>query len=297
MKKLFAIILTVVIVLSCTSVVAFASEQNYNFEDNLINLYVKHSGYKVTLEKFAEHGVIEIRQKSLSWYVLVLDKHDHQNVLDVISKIGTDEYKHLYTVSPEYLPQPETPEVEDKSLYKEKFIEDVVIPLYSDEGKDNLVSYSEYGLHYDAENNLDWLMIQVLMQPFEEIFCSSVVCGKYIFSENSYPVFPVRGLGVYDVKADEFRGVSHPDNLELDGFEEYVWENIGEFMGDADADGELTVLDATFIQQALAGIHEFSLGDNKSYGLSPFYLSDYDQDGERTVMDATAIQMKLAGIE
>ncbi|MBR2715914.1 MAG: dockerin type I repeat-containing protein, partial [Ruminococcus sp.] len=157
-------------------------------------------------------------------------------------------------------------------------------------------NYRETYYHYDAEGNIDWAFIEVSVYPAEQQFCSTVFCGKFIENDMNCLVF-IFGIVVYDVKADEFRGVSHPDNLELDGFEEYVWENIGEFMGDADADGELTVLDATFIQQALAGIHEFSLGDNKPYYETPFYLSDYDQDGQRTVMDATAIQMKLAGIE
>ena len=177
-------------------------------------------------------------------------------------------------------------------LYKDKFEEYEVEPLRIA----SMSNYRETYYHYDAEGNIDWAFIEVPVYPAEQQFSTAIFCGKYVENSMNCLVFSL-GIGIYDVKADEFREASNYKNLELDGFEEYVWENIGEFMGDADADGELTVLDATFIQQALAGIHEFSLGDNKSYGLSPFYLSDYDQDGERTVMDATAIQMKLAGIE
>ena len=59
-------------------------------------------------------------------------------------------------------------------------------------------------------------------------------------------------------------------------------------LGDADLDGEVTVLDATAIQRSLAGIAE----------LAPEAMAAADADGDREVaiLDATAIQRRLAGL-
>ena len=78
-------------------------------------------------------------------------------------------------------------------------------------------------------------------------------------------------------------------------------------IGDIDGDKKLSVIDATVIQQALAGVVEFPVSDAcevsedtdwRARGLTKLnYFSDFDKDGERTVMDATAIQMHLAGLD
>lgn len=59
--------------------------------------------------------------------------------------------------------------------------------------------------------------------------------------------------------------------------------------GDADNDGYLSILDATYIQRYLVKLNEM----NK---LQEF-LADIDGDGKITVLDATKIQRILAGIE
>lgn len=58
------------------------------------------------------------------------------------------------------------------------------------------------------------------------------------------------------------------------------------FRGDADTDGEVTILDATTIQRRLAGIVVFC--DERN--------ADYDLDREVTILDATAIQRSLVGL-
>lgn len=61
-------------------------------------------------------------------------------------------------------------------------------------------------------------------------------------------------------------------------------------LGDADADGVLSVLDATEIQMVLALLKDWK---NESLALA----ADFDRDGQASVMDATAIQFKLAELE
>ena len=55
--------------------------------------------------------------------------------------------------------------------------------------------------------------------------------------------------------------------------------------GDADGDGEVTILDATAVQRFLADLNVESFYEK---------AADYDRDGEVTILDATAIQRLLA---
>ncbi len=59
--------------------------------------------------------------------------------------------------------------------------------------------------------------------------------------------------------------------------------------GDADLDTRVTIVDATYVQQKLAGIREFSE--------DAMTVSDCDNDGKVTIVDATFIQRYLAQIE
>ena len=71
-------------------------------------------------------------------------------------------------------------------------------------------------------------------------------------------------------------------------------------IGDADGDGELSILDATAIQKRLVNLEEWPSFDSvpmvatTGYGADILYLSDVDRDGVRSVIDATWIQKKLA---
>ncbi len=60
-------------------------------------------------------------------------------------------------------------------------------------------------------------------------------------------------------------------------------------LGDADLDGELSVLDATQIQLYMASLVEFDG--------TQLVLADMDKDGEVSVLDATKICLGLAGLE
>ena len=70
-------------------------------------------------------------------------------------------------------------------------------------------------------------------------------------------------------------------------------------IGDADNDDELTVMDATLIQQAEAQYFELEdwIMAGHVYGDEIELLTDFDKDGERSVLDATAIQRKLAQLD
>ena len=61
-----------------------------------------------------------------------------------------------------------------------------------------------------------------------------------------------------------------------------------EVIGDADRDGELTILDATRIQRFLAAPFDINVLN--------YAVCDFDNDKDITIMDATAIQRELADI-
>ena len=60
------------------------------------------------------------------------------------------------------------------------------------------------------------------------------------------------------------------------------------FLGDADSDGDISILDATAIQRVLA-----------AFTVNPFdeKAADSDEDGELSILDATAIQRFLVGLQ
>ena len=59
-------------------------------------------------------------------------------------------------------------------------------------------------------------------------------------------------------------------------------------IGDADKDGDLTILDATHIQ-----LYKAELIDESKIDLA---VADYDEDGDVTILDATAIQRTIEGL-
>ena len=187
-------------------------------------------------------------------------------------------------------------------------------------GKFPYINISQYGLHYgryaelyyhhvndDPNAPIDWALADGYMS-LEGFFVDEfdyLVIGDRVLIERSL-MLPSMGYYVYDVAKDEFINIRDVNIDEYKGLLECLDTlNIGTLIGDADLDGKLSVMDATFIQQALASMIEFNEDDivedrvmvdsvNKE---KVYFISDFDRDGERTVLDATAIQYKLAGLE
>ena len=66
--------------------------------------------------------------------------------------------------------------------------------------------------------------------------------------------------------------------------------SAAELLGDADGDGEVSILDATCVQRTLAGLNDDSDGRVGRLG-------EVDGDGELSILDATFIQRWLAGMD
>ena len=120
------------------------------------------------------------------------------------------------------------------------------------------------------------------------------LAGKIVnvpyYSLNSGCTFTPTALGRYTMSVS----VQGSDNTTVT--RDYVYDCVaasgqsgsGKLKGDADMDGEVTILDATRIQRWLASLASASEIDMLN--------ADADTDGEVTILDATHIQRWLAGL-
>ena len=179
---------------------------------------------------------------------------------------------------------------DSKYLYKDKFVE------YELQEYMQMPLYEELYYHRDNSDEIDWALIRAWVYPAGDMQVGLVFCDMYI-ETNSYFVPFYVDYGIYDAKKDKFCSFLSIEANDYEGLYEVVKEKVdGRHVGDADSDGELTVMDATFIQRALAQLCEFSPRDALECS-SLKYLSDFDGDGDVSIMDATAIQRRLARLD
>ena len=157
--------------------------------------------------------------------------------------------------------------------------------------------YDELYYHHvdenEPESEIDWVIIYALFEPvpMEEV---KIVADRLVYTSAIGDPF-ILHYGLYDVALNDFIAIEEVDVTKYDGFEKGLEEaKVGNPFGDADYDGKLTIMDATYIQRVVALLCAFGSHDYyEGYG----YLSDINRDGKRTILDATAIQMKLAKTE
>ncbi len=172
------------------------------------------------------------------------------------------------------------------------------------EGYEMMCSYREL-CHYSDENSAepDWVLMlcQCEVEPWMVRF-GALVGNRALYNVGGAGRAPgVTGFRVYIPKSDTFINLVNGNMEEIielcPDFVETIEENeIGVLLGDINEDSVVDILDATYIQCALASMEAYPILGIRS-GAESFTLADYDRDGEESVMDATAIQMKLAQIE
>ena len=179
--------------------------------------------------------------------------------------------------------------------------------------------YFYHELAQYPEKDPEWVLIRGGLfeadLPDEGYDYNYAVFGNKLIRANVHST-PFRlGYGVYDVKSGAFYDIIDAWNMNLNNLRD-VWdslkitdpyskdengyENNMYVIGDADRDGEVTILDATRIQRCIAELdenpweefasvhHDFIRG-NQIGG-----MTDYDRDGDTTVLDATRIQRGVA---
>ena len=261
-----------------------------------------------------------VNQKCTKHYILskakIIALTDHEEVASI------DTYHHQesepYQSEPTEPTKPSPSERYGNCLFADRYFgEDYYSTEYnSDTGYDpDWVFYDELYYHYDESGEIDWVLIRANKIAGE----TSEACahfGSYFLFGDFYYGFTL-GIGVYNVKGDYFSSVSNDPYWEPDY--QFPYENYDGFFealealknmprgktcleflmaGDMDADGEITILDATWIQRLLAGFPYNECGGHATFGaFSQSDMADYDRDGKVTILDATAIQRHLAGLE
>lgn len=169
------------------------------------------------------------------------------------------------------------------------------------------ITYNEYYRYFKEDNNTDipdWIFGEGYMPDLSPAYAKGVF-GDYCIYQSAHFEPYILGYFVYVPSENKFYDIIEAWNLGLENLELAFAECtknkvLGIYIiGDVDADGSLSITDATYIQRAQASLCDYKDSDSMIYALHYFgenlrYISDYDRDGERTIMDATAIQMKLA---
>lgn len=172
------------------------------------------------------------------------------------------------------------------------------------------LEYDELYYHYDKDDTIDWVLVDGMRSSTPPVL--SEVCsrfGPYYLVSGEYEYTFLGGVGIYDVKKDQFfdvsddcyfgwgKGNNYADYREYDGFIEALesvdWHRYGISIypvGDLDGDDELTIIDATVLQRWIAEL-EYPMKAKFDRN----FMGDYDDDGDVTILDATAIQRNLVG--
>lgn len=178
----------------------------------------------------------------------------------------------------------------------EDFVEYLGISM-DDEHTYNGPLYSHYE---DGAQAPSWILVEGYGGkdlPYDILF--GVFGDYYLYGCSSTPSY--FNYHVYMVDEQKFYTIENAWDKDIcskeEMFTEYLVPNkSAQLIGDANSDGELSILDATIIQQAQAKmcILEDWIMATHVYGEKIVFSTDVDHDGDRTVFDATAIQMKLA---
>lgn len=299
MKKLISLILVFVMMCVCCAFYTSASALNEDellnnrpkysitadYDDNELLLVLTREASKLnpvfTPEDFEGLGVVEIRRmtrdgESYHIYHLTLDRHDKQNVLDVIEELHKN--MDILVAEPNYRlygefddPQPTTAEEFISYVVSESEMpiteKDVTIEYMYTFSQDKYFVRYYYGLDYNQ------------VEIVEKI-------GAYELWLPSPPMPVVYANGrIYDLKEAYETGILTDVDLETMMCFRKV-DIVKLLIGDVDEDGEVSVLDATLIQQFVASIVNNS-------GLCE-KLADLDDDGYISILDATAIQLNVA---
>ncbi len=179
-------------------------------------------------------------------------------------------------------------------FYEDDFVEqykDMISP-YGD------YSYDEVYYYYDT-SSIRWALVVAMLQPAPPMNYYAVFGEKFSLTAGFAPFKML--YGVYDSEQEKFFDICELEDLSVyETLEERI--DAIEFLykfGDADLDGDISILDATYIQLVLAKRITFPKDDVESYMSchgEMRYTSDIDRDGERTIMDATGVQKCLANI-
>lgn len=172
-------------------------------------------------------------------------------------------------------------------LYYKRFLEEYgYITFYHEE-------YYHHVDEKDANSDIDWALIRaatdVIVEPIDPPVPHYCTIGDIVYGSIYYYVPFETEFCVYDVAKDEFIDITKINIDDYDGLGEvFCTGKYGMIIGDVDADGSISILDATEIQLVQAKLSTLERN---------YRVADFDRDGFITVLDATEIQLELAGLD
>lgn len=340
MKKVIAFLLTVALLLSAFAVTASAA--NDSEIDGGYYIVFKNDNYRIRQRNrmHREFGQWVIRGVTLStstpfkiaysvdlddvtrlypegedndyiprynsrWYTVEFTPDGSFEVVD--GDMGCyDGYVSAYPCEPpqedstEYIPV--TDQQMKRNLYEDAFTR--YLPDWREQ-----CTYEEVYYHadprFDSVDQHDWVLISARsLVPTEGNYYG--VFDDIVVYSSEYSPFDF-GYGVYDCAEDTYYSIADAWNRGYADLHDVFINRVSsgndvDLLGDADNDGELTILDATMIQRSLIGLTDLEESSwwFKHYGCNfgnrLTSLADYDADGLVDVIDVTRIQRALIGI-
>lgn len=174
-------------------------------------------------------------------------------------------------------------------------------------GSDDNFTYEEvyhYDNPYSDDYYNDWILVKASTNYTSDLKVKELIGDRIFAGEEQYPFS--YGYAIFEYKyGGHFTELDSDCIMLYDGVMEALKAaNAGRPVGDSDFDGQLTVMDSTYIQLALVKHLEFNeLDDISNYCINVSsgretidYVSDINMDSEVNILDATTIQLKLAGL-
>ena len=199
----------------------------------------------------------------------------------------------------------ESDPVPDKANREQRFVEmlnEAGYPMNPWEVDEQWYIYHELYTTEDAGA----ILVRGMYFGLSPAFCYGVFDDMILLSNNYYAPSPL-GYFVYDTQTDSFHALeviwAESDPVFKEEIRDFLLsKGITHLIGDCDSDNAITVMDATYIQKAMASLSAFGTDDEipeygiPVYGVKQKYVSDFDRDGMRTVLDATRIQKYKANL-
>ena len=200
---------------------------------------------------------------------------------------------------------------------KELSVKDKFLMLLNDMELDPKI-YQPDRYHYEElaqypQDDPEWVLIRAGLTDIRlehgETAHHGTLGNKHIVSSGISSPFSF-DFGVYDVKKNAFYDLADAWSMDFKELRT-VWNNLPgdlhedglaaykHLIGDADNDGEITILDATRVQRILAELEAQDwdlthVWDWWDLGVRLGAECDYDRDGELTILDATKLQRGIA---
>lgn len=339
MKKVIALLLTMALLLSALAVTASAA--NDTEIDGGYYIVFKGDDYRVHQRNrlHAEFGRWVIRGVTLSTSTPF--KIAYSQDLDTVSKLypegeGND-YISRYNsrwMTVEFTPSgnnsgdstdmawydsyvsayPCEPPQEDSTEYIPVTDQQIKRNLYEDAftrylpGWQERCTYEEVYYHaaprFGNVHTHDWVLVRTSsLEPIEGNFYG--VFDDVVLYSSEYAPFDF-GYGVYDCAEYTYYSITEAWNRDYADLHDVFLNRVSsestvDLLGDADHDGELTIIDVTMIQRYLIGVRDLDESSwwfehyGNHFGTRLTSLADYDANGTVNAVDATRIQRALIG--